>query len=87
MYSDTLKDVFKKHLSCSGSVSNVLLLRTSPLGSSPLLKRGQWAKWKLRTGSFVYILHATDSQNLAKIQQACNLRKLGITELAWEILQ
>lgn len=37
MYSDTVEDVFKKLLSCSGSVS-----RTGPLGTSPLLKRGQW---------------------------------------------
>lgn len=38
-------------------------------------------------GRFVYILHATDSQNLAKIQQACQLKKAGITELVWEMLR
>lgn len=87
MYSDTLEDVFKEVLSCSGSISVVLLQRTGPLECSPLLKRGQRAKWRLNTGSFVSVLHATESQNLAKIQQAYHLRKAGITELAWEILR
>lgn len=64
----------------------VLFPRAGPLGSNPLLRRGQWTKWSRSTGTPVHILHVTISQNLAKIQQACLLRKAGVTELAWEIL-
>ena len=40
-----------------------------------------------RTVGKVEALQATDSQNLAKIQQACHLGNAGVIELAWEILR
>lgn len=36
-------------------VSGVLFPRAGPLGSSPVLRGGQWAKWSLSTGTSVYV--------------------------------